>query len=171
MASAAEEEEAELGNQNYGFQSRHNLKKEAIDEPKMQVEPPLPPRPGGSLLPPPCSAGVVMTSLLVQPLEEKRKPGGLLFHWIVFFRPGWPFVGEEGWVIRRLRSWCYRYSFEGFLGNYGSWTGVVLEDEDLNSTITRIRESGGVMFVAKRDFEKTKMHFYMFHSSMHLCYN
>lgn len=79
MASAAEEEETERGAQKHSLESGNDFEKDIIYEPKVQIEPLLPPQSGGALqLPPPRAAAAAAPArararLLMQPPEEKRE--------------------------------------------------------------------------------------------------
>ncbi|KAG6405040.1 hypothetical protein SASPL_132621 [Salvia splendens] len=88
MASAAEEEEAERGDQTHGLEGGDEFEKDVIYEPEVQIEPLLPPQCGGApQLPPPQTAAAAAgggaspalapaaaaVRLLVQSLEEQRE--------------------------------------------------------------------------------------------------
>lgn len=84
MASAAEEEEAESGNQEHSLESRDYFEKDVVYEPEVQIEPLLPPESGGALqFPPPRAAAaaaaaasavaLALAPLPAHSLEEERE--------------------------------------------------------------------------------------------------
>lgn len=75
VASATEEEETERGDQKHSLESGNDFEKDIIYEPKVQIEPLLPPQSSGALqLPPPrAAAAAAPARLLMQPPEEKRE--------------------------------------------------------------------------------------------------
>ncbi|KAG6386843.1 hypothetical protein SASPL_152019 [Salvia splendens] len=96
MAFAAEEEEAERGDQTHDLEGGDGFEKNLIYKPEVQIEPLLPPQCGGApQLPPPRTAAAAAgggaslalalalapaaaAPLLVQPLEEQRETGRFL---------------------------------------------------------------------------------------------
>lgn len=73
VASATEEEETERGDQKHSLEGGNDFEKDIIYEPKVQIEPLLPPQSSGALQLPPPRAAAAPARLLMQPPEEKRE--------------------------------------------------------------------------------------------------
>ncbi|KAL1555868.1 hypothetical protein AAHA92_11558 [Salvia divinorum] len=98
MASAAEEEEAERGDQTHGLEDGDDFEEDVVYKPDVQIEPLLPPQCGGALqFPPPRTAAAAAAGggaspalapaaaapLLVQPLEEQRETRSFLHESVI----------------------------------------------------------------------------------------
>lgn len=154
VATAAKEENAESGNQNYGFTDRNDLEEKPIHKPKMQTEFLFPPQSWRKILPfPPSSwrwrfistddAGIVTAggnissgaaaSLLVKPLEQKRKIWFLQHYFSLYLlcrENLWRF-SFSGWRRIGMREFGCGF-WDGFVWNIiyiyiykrGVWRGV-----------------------------------------------
>lgn len=112
MASAAEEEDAERGDQTHSLEGGDDFEKDIIYKPEVQIEPLLPPQSGGALqLPPPRTAAapapaLAVAPLLVQPLEEERETRSRTRFFLHLS------LGRRRLFTRRV--WVFLFVFQGY---------------------------------------------------------